>query len=259
MGTSKRCSAEVRERAVRLVAEQRGQHGSQWAAIQTTVPDTTSVRPAGLVARRFVAQRPNQLWAGDFTYVATWKGFVFVAFVIDVYSRMIVGWRVSTSMKADLVLDALEQAIHVRSDVQGLIHHSDRGTQYLSIRCRERLAECGMQASVGTTGDSYDNALAESIKTVYSKPKRFIVADHGVMWMRWSSLRSNGSIGLTIDDCFNRSATFHRSSWRISIISNRLSRWPRESQPEFSGKAGAVHSAARRSLTQHHPRIRLDE
>lgn len=110
-----------------------------------------------------MAERPNQLWVADFTYVATWRGFVFVAFVIDVFSRMIVGWRVSTSMKADLVLDALEQAVHARCETEGLIHHSDRGKQYLSIRYSERLGECGIQASVGTTGDSYDNALAESI------------------------------------------------------------------------------------------------
>lgn len=130
---------------------------------KTTIPDTTAPRPQDLVARRFVAERPNQLWVADFTYVATWSGFVFVAFVIDVYARMIVGWRVSRSMKSELVLDALEQAIHARSTTAGLIHHSDRGTQYLSIRYSERLAECEIQASVGTTGDSYDNALAESI------------------------------------------------------------------------------------------------
>jgi putative transposase len=129
----------------------------------TTVADENAHRPADLVERKFVAKRPNQLWVADFTYVATWRGFVYVAFVIDVFSRMLVGWRVSTSMKADLVLDALEQAVHARSDTEGLIHHSDRGTQYLSIRYSERLAECGIEASVGTTGDSYDNALAESI------------------------------------------------------------------------------------------------
>jgi putative transposase len=129
----------------------------------TTVSDINAARPADLVERQFVATRPNQLWVADFTYVATWRGFVYVAFVIDVFSRMLVGWRVSTSMKADLVLDALEQAIHARSDTEGLIHHSDRGTQYLSIRYSDRLAECGIAASVGTTGDSYDNALAESI------------------------------------------------------------------------------------------------
>jgi putative transposase len=102
-----------------------------------------------------------------FSLVATWKGFVFVAFVVDVFARSIVGWRVSSSIKTELVLDALEQALHARSDKDGLVHHSDRGTQYLSIRYSERLAECGIQASVGTTGDSYDNALAESIIGLY--------------------------------------------------------------------------------------------
>jgi len=136
-------------------------------AFKTTIPDENAQRLPDLVNRQFVAMRPNQLWVADFTYVATWNGFVFVAFVIDVFSRMIVGWRVSTSLKADFVLDALEQAVHARSDTDGLIHHSDKGTQYLSIRYSERLAECGMQASVGTTGDSYDNALAESINGLY--------------------------------------------------------------------------------------------
>jgi transposase InsO family protein len=129
----------------------------------TTIADANAPRPVDLVERRFVASRPNQLWVADFTYVATWRGFVYVAFVIDVFARRIVGWRVSTSMKAELVLDALEQAVHARTDTDGLIHHSDRGVQYLSIRYSERLAECGIAASVGTTGDSYDNALAESI------------------------------------------------------------------------------------------------
>ena len=134
---------------------------------KTTVADETALRPADLVNRRFVAERPNQLWVADFTYVATWRGPVFVAFVIDVFSRMIVGWRVSTSMKTDFVLDALEQALHARSDTEGLIHHSDRGSQYLSIRYGERLAESGIEPSVGSTGDSYDNALAESINGLY--------------------------------------------------------------------------------------------
>jgi transposase InsO family protein len=145
-----------------------GLHGAvRGKGFKTTVPDTSAHRPADLVERRFVADRPNQLWVADFTYVATWQGFVFVAFVVDVYSRMIVGWRVSTSVKTELVLDALEQAIHNRSDTSGLIHHSDRGSQYLSIRYSERLAECGIRASVGTTGDSYDNALAETINGLY--------------------------------------------------------------------------------------------
>jgi transposase InsO family protein len=130
---------------------------------KTTVADLAAARPADLVDRQFHATRPNQLWVSDFTYVATWRGFVFVAFVIDVYARRIVGWRVSTSLKTELVLDALEQALHDRGDRDGLIHHSDRGCQYLSIRYSERLAECGIRPSVGSSGDSYDNALAESI------------------------------------------------------------------------------------------------
>ena len=134
---------------------------------KTTIPDSAALRPADLVKRQFTAERPNQLWVADFTYVATWRGPVFVAFVIDVFSRMIVGWRVSASMKTDFVLDALEQALHARRDRNGLIHHSDRGTQYLSIRYGERLAESGIEPSVGSTGDSYDNALAESINGLY--------------------------------------------------------------------------------------------
>jgi transposase InsO family protein len=130
---------------------------------RTTIPDSAADRPADLVNRQFTAARPNQLWVADFTYVATWSGLVFVAFVIDVFARRIVGWRVSRSMKAELVLDALEQALWARGDAEDLIHHSDRGSQYLAIRYTERLGEAGIQCSVGTTGDSYDNALAESI------------------------------------------------------------------------------------------------
>ena len=130
---------------------------------RTTLPDTAATRPADLVNRQFQAERPNQLWVADFTYVATWSGVVFVAFVIDVFARRIVGWRVARSMKAELVLDALEQALWARGDTEGLVHHSDRGSQYLAIRYTERLAEAGIQCSVGTTGDSYDNALAESV------------------------------------------------------------------------------------------------
>lgn len=130
---------------------------------KTTIPDLAAARPLDLVERQFHATRPNQLWVADFTYVATWRGFVFVAFVIDVFARRIVGWRVSTSLKTELVLDALEQAVHDRADTDGLVHHSDRGCQYLSLRYSERLAECGIRPSVGSTGDSYDNALAESI------------------------------------------------------------------------------------------------
>jgi putative transposase len=131
----------------------------------TTTPDPTVPRPPDLVTRQFTATRPNQLWVADLTYVATWRGFVYVAFVIDVFSRRIVGWRASSSLRSDLALDALEQALYDRPIGQSdrLVHHSDRGVQYLSIRYTERLAEAGIELSVGSTGDSYDNALAETV------------------------------------------------------------------------------------------------
>jgi transposase InsO family protein len=124
-------------------------------------------RPADPVSRNFRANRPNELWVADFTYVATWRGSVFVAFVIDVFARRLVGWRASSSLKTDLVLDALEQALYDRPDTDGLVHHSDRGKQYLSIRYTERLSEAGVDLSVGSKGDSYDNALAETIIGLY--------------------------------------------------------------------------------------------
>ena len=133
----------------------------------TTISDDTLARPADLVNRQFIAMQPNQLWVADITHVATWSGFVYVAFVIDVFSRHIVGWRVSRSLHTDLVLDALEQALWSRTKTEGLIHHSDRGSQYLSIRYTERLAEADINASVGSVGDSYDNALAETINGLY--------------------------------------------------------------------------------------------
>ena len=126
-------------------------------------------RPADLVDRQFVATRPNQLWVSDFTYVATWGGFTYVAFVIDVFARRIVGWRVSASMRTDFVLDALEQALYARRGdaLTGLVHHSDRGTQYLSMRYTDRLAAAGIAPSVGSQGDAFDNALAESVIGLY--------------------------------------------------------------------------------------------
>jgi transposase InsO family protein len=131
----------------------------------TTIPETAAARPPDLVTRQFTAVRPNQLWVADLTYVATWRGFVYVAFVIDVFSRRIVGWRASTSLRSDLALDALEQALYDRPIIptEPLVHHSDRGVQYLSIRYTERLAQAGIEPSVGSTGDSYDNALAETV------------------------------------------------------------------------------------------------
>lgn len=134
-------------------------------SIRTTIPDTAAPCPLDRVNRFFKAPRPNMLWVSDFTYVATWSGFVYVAFVIDVFARRIVGWRVSRAARADFVLDALEQALHERRPFirSGLVHHSDRGTQYVSIRYTERLAEAGIEPSVGSVGDSYDNALAETV------------------------------------------------------------------------------------------------
>jgi len=135
----------------------------------TTIPEAAALRPPDLVTRRFTATRPNQLWVADLTYVATWRGFVYVAFVIDVFARRIVGWRASSSLRSDLALDALEQALYDRpiAESERLVHHSDRGVQYLSIRYTERLAEAGIEPSVGSTGDSYDNALAESVIGLY--------------------------------------------------------------------------------------------
>jgi transposase InsO family protein len=134
---------------------------------RTTIADEAAARPADLVDRDFTAAHPNQLWVADLTYVATWAGFVYVALVIDVFSRMIVGWRVSPSLCSDLALDALEQALWARPEISQLIHHSDRGVQYVSISYTERLAEAGIEPSVGSVGDSYDNALAETIIGLY--------------------------------------------------------------------------------------------
>lgn len=137
--------------------------------VRTTIADTNAPCPLDHVNRQFKAPRPNVLWVSDFTYVATWVGFVYVAFVIDAYARRIVGWRVSRSAHAGFVLDALEQAIHDRKPVSGggIVHHSDRGVQYVSIKYTERLAEAGLVPSVGSVGDSYDNALAETINGLY--------------------------------------------------------------------------------------------
>ena len=155
-----RCTVERLMREMGLAGAVRGR---AWKV--TTQSEPALDRPADLVDRTFVATRPNQLWVSDFTYVATWAGFVYVAFVIDVFARRIVGWRVSSSMRTDFVLDALEQAIYARGGTMpaGLVHHSDQGTQYLSMRYTDRLADAGIAPSVGSRGDAYDNALAESV------------------------------------------------------------------------------------------------
>jgi len=137
--------------------------------VKTTISDKAAPCPLDHVNRQFQAPRPNALWVSDFTYVATWAGFVYVAFVIDTYARRIVGWRVSRTAHTSFVLDALDQALHERRPIRraGLVHHSDRGSQYVSIKYTERLAEAGIEPSVGSVGDSYDNALAETINGLY--------------------------------------------------------------------------------------------
>jgi putative transposase len=156
-----RCTVERLMRAMGLQGVVRGK------VKRTTIASDNHLRPLDLVRRSFVADRPNQLWVADFTYVATWTGFVYVAFVTDVFSRMIFGWRAAKSMTADLTLDALEQALWARKVKGGLIHHSDRGSQYLAIRYSERLIEAGVEASVGSVGDAYDNAMAEKINGLF--------------------------------------------------------------------------------------------
>jgi transposase InsO family protein len=154
-----RCTVARLMRAMGLAGVVRGR---AWV---TTTHAGDACRPTDLVDRQFVATRPNQLWVSDFTYVATWSGFVYVAFVVDVFARRIVGWRVSSSMRTDFVLDALEQALYARRGQtrDGLVHHSDAGSQYLSMRYTDRLADAGIAPSVGSQGDAYDNALAESV------------------------------------------------------------------------------------------------
>jgi transposase InsO family protein len=157
-----RCTVERLMRELGLRGAVRGK------TRRTTTSDAAAARPADLVDRDFAAQRPNQLWVADLTYVATWSGFVYVALVIDAFSRFIVGWQASRSLRTGLALDALEMAIWRRqAQLDGLVHHSDRGSQYLSIRYTERLAEAGAACSVGSRGDSYDNALAETIIGLY--------------------------------------------------------------------------------------------
>jgi transposase InsO family protein len=158
-----RCTVERLMKHMGLEGARRGK------VVKTTIPDKSVPCPLDRVNRQFKANRPNQLWVSDFTYVSTWQGWLYVAFVIDVFARRIVGWRVSSSMRTDFVLDALEQALFARQPERNdaLIHHSDRGSQYVSIRYTERLAEAGIEPSVGSRGDSYDNALAETINGLY--------------------------------------------------------------------------------------------
>ena len=156
-----RCTMDRQMRGMGLQGAIRGRK------FKTTITDETATRPPDLVQRNFTATRPNQLWVSDLTYVATWSGFAYVAFVIDAFARRFVGWRASRSLRTDLALDALEQALNARPLDDPLVHHSDRGVQYLSIRYTERLAQVGIESSVGIVGDSYDNAMAESVIGLY--------------------------------------------------------------------------------------------
>ena len=161
--TVARCTVERLMRELGIAGVRRGKR------VRTTVPDRTVACPRDLVQRQFAVDRPNRLWVADFTYVSTWQGWLYVAFVIDAYAKRIVGWRASSTMTTDFVLDALEQAVYARrpSQSDGLVHHSDRGSQYVSIRYSERLNEAGINPSVGGTGSAYDNALAETINGLY--------------------------------------------------------------------------------------------
>jgi len=184
-----RCTVERLMKRLGLQGVRRGK------VVRTTISDTKAPCPLDRVNRQFKAERPNQLWVSDFTYVSTWQGWLYVAFVIDVYARRIVGWRVSTSMHTEFVLDALEQALYARQPERdgALIHHSDRGSQYVSIRYSERLSEAGIEPSVGSKGDSYDNALAETINGLYkaevihrrSWPTRESVELATLEWVSW--------------------------------------------------------------------------
>jgi putative transposase len=158
-----RCTVERLMRQMGLKGAVRGK------PVRTTISDKAAPCPLDHVNRQFHAPAPNRLWLSDFTYVATWSGFVYVAFVIDAFARRIVGWRVSRTAHAGFVLDALEQALYERRPVtgDGLVHHSDRGSQYISIKYTDRLAAAGIEPSVGSVGDSYDNALAETINGLY--------------------------------------------------------------------------------------------
>lgn len=187
-----RCTVERLMKVLGLTGAVRGRR-----FVITTRPGEVERAP-DLVARDFTATRPNQLWVSDFTYVPTADGFVYVAFVIDVFARWIAGWKVSHAMRTDLVLDALDQAIHQRCDGEpgDLIHHSDRGVQYLSMRYTERLADAGIEPSVGSRGDSYDNALAESVIGLY---KTEVIARRD----RWSGLEAVEFATLRWVDFFN--------------------------------------------------------
>ena len=240
-----RCTVARLMRAMDLAGVIRGK------PVRTTVSDKAAPCPLDRVNRQFRAPAPNMLWVSDFTYVATWAGFVYVAFVIDTYARRIVGWRASRTAHASFVLDALEQALHDRRPMRGggLVHHSDRGSQYVSIKYTERLAEAGIEPSVGSVGDSYDNALAETINGLYKAEvihrrgpwRNFEAVEYATLeWVDWFNYRR----------CSNPSATSRLPKPKTSSMLLRTSSiWPRDSHPTASGKPGAVQ-LGRRALLQ---------
>ena len=233
-----RCTVERLMRDMGLAGVIRGK------PVRTTISDKAAPCPLDRVNRQFHAPAPNRLWVSDFTYVSTWTGFVYVAFVIDVYARYIVGWRVSRTAHASFVLDALEQALHDRRPVHrgGLVHHSDRGSQYVSIKYTERLAEAGIEPSVGSVGDSYDNALAETINGLYKAEvihrrgpwRSFEAVEFATLeWVDWS----------IIGGCWNPSATSHpQKPNNATMPCWTTSPWPRNLNQMASGDPGAVQS-----------------
>jgi putative transposase len=237
--TVARCTVERLMRQTGLAGRVRGRRR------RTTIPADPATRPADLVERRFAAPEPNRLWVADITYVATWSGFAYVAFVTDVFSRRIVGWRVSNTLRADLALDALEMAIWTRKaeHLTGLVHHSDRGVQYLSIVYTERLAEAGAVTSVGSRGDSYDNALAETVIGLYKAelitmqgPWRTIedVELATLGWVHWWNTATPPS------------GTFPQpSSKPPTTLNNSSSRQPDGTQPSLYGTRGGSSNRSR--------------
>jgi putative transposase len=196
--------------------------------IRTTVSNKAVPCPLDRVNRQFKADCPNQLWVSDFTYVSTWQGWQYVAFVIDVYARRIVGWRVSSSIRTDFALDALEQALYDRRPAaNALIHHSDRGSQYACILYTERLAQAGIEPSVGSCGDSYDNALAETINGLYKTELIHRRALPGKPRSHWNWLPLNGCPGSTTTDCWSPLGIFHRPRLRKTTSGNS----PRSPKP----------------------------
>jgi putative transposase len=192
-----RCTVERLMQALGLRGVVRGRR------IKTTIPADVAERPLDLVNRDFNVTRPNALWVADLTFVATWRGFVYVAFIIDAFARCIVGWRVSSSLHADIALDALDQALFDRcvDETTNLVHHSDRGVQYVSIRYADRLNEVGIEPSVGSVGDSYDNALAETINGLY---KAEVIRQKGP----WRNIEDVEFATLTWVDWFNNRRLF---------------------------------------------------